>query len=266
MSVPQSVELVSEPFHDTQLLRFAALADIPGFAHCITTRPWNMATHRGESCDRAADRRELICRRLGLPFSNLTAADQIHSPHVLRVRPEDVGAGRFARDGAVKFTDGLVCDLVDVPLIQFSADCPLILAVEPDRRVIGTAHASWRGTVASIAGELIRQMRQEFAVAPGDLFVGICPCAGPDEYEVGSEIRRIAEARLGDVAAFFPSRGGRLFFDMRAANAAQLLGAGCRPERIFLASASTMSDPRFYSHRRDGAETGRFALVAGFAG
>ena len=264
MSRSRSVDLVAESFHDTQLLRFEELDGIPGFAHCITTRPWNMATHRGEFCERAAERRELVCRHLGLSFSNLTAADQVHSPHVLRVRAEDVGSGRMNRTTAMKFTDGLVCDLPDVPLIQFSADCPLVLAVDPRRGAVGTAHASWRGTVTSISAELIRMMQKQFGTRAADLVVAICPCAGPEEYEVGPEIQRIAEARLGDVAGFFPSRNGRLYFDMRGANVGQLVAGGVAPERILVARASTMSDRRFYSHRMDGPDTGRFAVIAGF--
>ncbi|MEK6643496.1 MAG: polyphenol oxidase family protein [Planctomycetota bacterium] len=265
MSDFQPVELTVEQFHDTQLLRFPAFQQIDGFAHVVTTRPWNMAPHCGPQYELAVSRRRMICEHIGLPFDRLTASDQVHSPHVLSVRPEDAGVGRDSRETAIKFTDGLVCNLPRVPLIQFSADCPLILAVDPRRRAVGTAHASWRGTVTQIATELIRQMQIEFAVNPPDLTVALCPCAGPVEYEVGNDVRRIAAARLGDVERFFPAREGRIFFDMRAANTAQLIAAGVRPDRIFVATASTMTDPRFYSHRRDGADTGRFAVIAGFA-
>jgi YfiH family protein len=164
----------------------------------------------------------------------------------------------------MKFVDGLICDFPNVPVMQFSADCPLILAIEPDRRVFGTAHASWRGTVTQIAAELVRMMRVEFGVDPARLRVAICPCAGAEEYEVGEDVYRIAQARLGDVKRFFTVTQGRRFFDMRLANASQLIASGVAAENILSAGASTMSDERFYSHRRDGAETGRFALIAGF--
>jgi len=260
----QVVEMAAEPFLDSALLRFPHLMSVPGFAHVVTTRPWNMAPHRGPQKELAIDRRRKICGHIGLPFDRLTAADQIHSAHVLRIEPSDVGAGRETRESAMRFTDGLVCDLPGVAVMQFSADCPLIVLVDPGRRVLGTAHASWRGTVAGIATELVRQMRKEFGVAPAELVGGLCPCAGPVEYEVGDDVRRIAESRLGDVGRYFPSRGGRIYFDMRAANAAQLVEAGLKAANIHVASASTMSDERFFSHRRDGADTGRFALIAGF--
>jgi polyphenol oxidase len=242
------------------------LSAIEGFACCVTTRPWNMAPHRGPESHLAVARRKQVCDRLALPFENLTAADQIHSAHVLRLLPSDKGRGRDGRETALHFTDGLICDLPAVPVIQFSADCPIIVVVDPRRRVFGTAHASWRGTVARIAHELIRQLIREFSVQPGDLVAAIGPCAGPAEYEVGDEVFRIARTQLPDADAHFPIYRGKRCFDLRSANVAQLLEAGLRPDRITAACESTMTDKRFYSHRRDGTDTGRFALIAGFRG
>jgi polyphenol oxidase len=264
MTEYHTVALVTEPFADTSLLSFPSLADIAGFAHCVTTRPWNVAVHRGPQADLAVGRRRRICERLGLPFENLTAADQIHSAHVLRILPSDRGRGREGRETALHFTDGLACDLPGVPVIQFSADCPIIVVVEPRRRIFGTAHASWRGTVARITLELIRQLVREFAVEPSDLIAAIGPCAGPTEYEVGEEVFRIAKTQLAEAERHFPVHAGKRCFDLRSANAAQLLEAGVRPDRISVAGESTMSDPRLYSHRRDGEATGRFGVIAGF--
>jgi len=151
--------------------------------------------------------------------------------------------------------------------MQFSADCPLIVLVNPDPLVFGMAHASWRGTVAGITTELVKQLVQEFDVAPTNLYGGICPCAGPAEYEVGDEIRRIATARLGDGASrFFENRDDRLYFDMRTANLAQLEDEGVNLDRIEVANVSTITDERFWSHRRQAKAAGRFALVAGISG
>jgi len=256
--------LLVEPFEDTALLSFASLRRVEGFVHCFTTKPWNMAVHRGPDTESAVARRRRICDHLGLAFEHLTAADQIHSAHVLRIIPSDVGRGREGRADALQFVDGMVCDIPGVPLVQFSADCPLIVLVEPRRRVFGTAHASWRGTVGGIALELVRQMVGEYEVDPAELVAGIGPCAGRDEYEVGEAVFRIAAARLRLAERYFRRGGGKLCFDMKSANAAQLIEAGVRPERISIAAESTISDGRFYSHRREGERTGRFALLAGF--
>jgi len=260
---PQS--LLIEPFEDTQLLRFPGFDAFPGFVHAITTRPWNMAPHRGPEADRAVERRRRICAHLGFDFDNLTAADQIHSGHVVRIGHGDVGAGRFGRDTAVKFVDGLVSDMPGVPLLQLSADCLLILAVDPARRAVGTAHASWRGTVAQIASNLVRAMVASFASRPADLHIGLAPCASPPRYEVGDDVCRIAREMLPAADSFLPvAPSGRRCFDLKQANTQALLAAGIRPDRITTAAECTMADERFYSHRRDGEATGRFALFAGF--
>ncbi len=264
MTRPPQVSLTSQTFQDTSLLTFPALAGLPGFAHAVTTRPWNMAVHRGPQAHLALDRLLLLCDHLGFSLDRLTAPQQVHSAHVLPVLPTDIGAGSAGSHEAVRFVDGLVCDLPGVPLMLFSADCPIIVAVHPGRRVFGAVHASWRGTVGRIAVELVRRLNREFDVAPDELLAAICPCAGPREYEVRDDVFRIAQAQLEDAERFFPTVGTRRFFDLRAANVVQLTSAGVQAERISVAQECSISDHRFFSHRRDGAETGRFALLAGF--
>ncbi len=264
MNGTPTVELSAITLEDTTLFQFPVLASVPGLAHAVTSRPWNMATHTGPHTELTVPRRRQICEFLGLSFERLTAPDQVHSPHVIRVTPADLGAGREGRHTALKFVDGLVCNIPGAAIMQFSADCPLVLAVDPVRRVIGTAHASWRGTVAEITIELLRVLRREFGTSPAELLAAICPCAGPCAYEVGDDVRRVAAARLPDADRFFPRVDGRLMFDLRAANVDQLVRAGVRPANIHVAANCTMTDGRFYSHRREGAAAGRFAAVIGF--
>lgn len=253
------------PCGEIDLLRFSLLAGVTGFRHAVTTRPWNMAPHRGPESDAAGDRRRRVCETLGLAFDRLTAPEQIHSGHVVALRPSDVGAGRLGRDGAVRFVDGLVCDIPGVPVLQLSADCPLILIVDPGKRAFGTAHASWRGTIAGIAGALVRRLNAVAGCDPADVLAAICPCAGPRRYEVGDDVIRVAEAMLPGAERFFPvGVSGRRCFDLRAANVEQLLAGGIRQDHLAVADLCTIEDERFFSHRREGPDTGRFALIAGF--
>lgn len=265
MTAPDSGALSETPLRETVLLQFETLGRIDGFAHAITTRPWNMAPHRGPDAEAAVERRQLVCEYLGFEFDRLTAPEQIHGGQVLPVGEADVGSGRYDRADAVRFVDGLVSDIAGVVLLQLSADCPLVLAVDPVRRVVGAAHASWRGTVGRISSELIRVMGERFNCEPGELVAAICPCAGPERYEVGEDLRRVAAAALPGGDRYFPEGvSGRRCFDLRSANVDQLVAAGVREDRIYVARECTITDHRFFSHRRDGEGTGRFALFAGF--
>ena len=125
---------------------------------------------------------------------------------------------------------------------------------------MGAVHASWQGTVAGAAANLIRKMQRAFGSDPGRLLTAILPSAGPCCYEVGHLVRRIARTRLPDPDACFVEKGGRIMFDLWTSNYQQLVGAGVPPDRVELAGLCSICDDRFWSHRRDGADAGRTAL------
>jgi polyphenol oxidase len=242
------------------LLQFEHFAAESRLTHAFASKPCNFAPHRGRGRELAIEHRQAVCRTLGVPFDNLTSPEQVMAAEVLRVLPSDVGRGRDGRGSAVRFVDGLMTDMPGVPLVLMSADCPLIAAFDPDRPAIGAVHAGWQGTLAGAVGNLIRQMQREFGSRPERLLAGICPSAGGCCYEVGDEVQRIADTRMPGAAVVARREGGGAYLDMWTANRAQLLDAGVTPEHIEVAGLCTICNERFWSHRRDGAESGRSAL------
>lgn len=254
--------MIEHPCDSGAFLQFEGLAAQPGLVHAFTTKPWNLAPHRGPDRERAVERRQQICRTLGVEFDRLTSPAQTHSAEILRVEDADIGAGRLGRGTAVPFVDGLITERPGVPLILMSADCPLVLAFDPRRRALGIVHASWLGTVAGITTRLIERMRIEFGSDPADVRAAIAPCAGPCCYEVGPEVRRIFHARFPDADRFFTPRNDRFLLDLWTANTAQLAAGGIGLGRIERAGLCSICDKRFWSYRRDGVEAGRSALIA----
>jgi len=243
------------------LLRFERWADAEGLVHAVASRPFNYAPHRGTDRERARDARRGLCEKLGLSFERITAPAQVMGAEVLPVLPDDVGRGRDGRASAIPFVDGLVCEIPGVPLLLLSADCPLIAVHDPDRPAVGAVHASWQGTLAGGAGNLVARMVRAFGSDPARLLAGIAPSAGPCCYEVGPEVRRIAETRWAEADRFVPERGDRYVFDLWSANRAQLIDAGLQSDNIECASQCTICDEHFWSHRRQGADAGRTALI-----
>ena len=243
------------------LLCFESLAGQAGLVHAVTTKPWNLAPHRGPDRHQAVENRQRLCAALGLEYEKLTAASQIHGPEVLCVAEADVGRGRDGRHQAIPYVDGLITDQPGVGLLSLSADCPTLLAYDPVRRVIGAVHASWRGILGGVAANLIAQMAREFGCRPGEVLAGIGPSAGPCCYEIKNDVRRVAETRLAEVDRLVPARGGRFFFDLWATLEEQLARAGLARGHIEQSGLCTICDSRFYSHRREGADAGRFGLI-----
>lgn len=171
--------------------RFAVLDEIGWLAHAVTTKQsLDVQLVRN---DHAAAAGQLA---VALGLEQVAFANQVHGGVVLDVK--DV-SGRDRRDACPTCcgdADGLVATDAGVGLMTRGADCPLILAVDPAVRVIGTAHASWRGTVCRIAEELVRQMQSKGAAAER-IIACICPSAGPCCYEVGPDVLDEMTARVG---------------------------------------------------------------------
>ncbi len=243
------------------ILQFESLVGQPGLVHAVTIGERNYAPHRGIGCEQAMDWRRQLCAGLGLDWTQLTSPSQVHGGDSLVVEPSDIGRGHDGRGSAIPHVDGLLCNIPGVPLILMSADCPLVCAYDPIRRAIGAVHASWKGTVAGAAGQMVRLMQRHFGSRPEDLLAAIAPSAGPCCYEVGQDVLRVARTRLDDADACFVEREGRLFFDLWTANTRQLTASGVPADRIGVAGLCTICDRRFWSHRRDGEPAGRFALL-----
>lgn len=245
---------------------FDSLVNQPGLVHAFASRPCNYAPHRGPGADGAIAARRAVCAQLGVSFDRLTSPSQVHGAEVVAVNEDDAGRGAEGRDSAVRFVDGLMTDVPGLPLILMSADCPLILVYDPQRPAIGAVHASWQGTVARAAQNLVRQMVRVYGSDPAGLQAGIAPSGGPCCYEVGREVRRIAEGRLTNVEGCFVCRDDRLYFDLWAANRDQLIESGVLAAHIEVARLCSICDERFWSHRRQAVQAGRSALFAALKG
>jgi YfiH family protein len=268
--------------------QFERLSRAAGLAHAFSTRPRNL---NARDAPAAVCEREQMARDLGLDSARIHYCAQAHGARIAIVPAAEAGrrsidvaersvdvCGRFGdvcepsvgpdeRSVHVgrryERCDGVIADQPGAALMTFSADCPLILVFDPRRRAVGLAHAGWRGVVAGVTRTLVETMRVEFRCQPADLLAGIGPSAGPESYEVRTDVYEAA-AGLPQRDALFPRRDGRMCFDLWAANRALLESAGVRPEAIELAGVCTMSEAElFYSFRRDGPGCAHFALIAG---
>ena len=173
------------------------------------------------------------------------------APHWLRqvhgtaVVDADAPDAQRVGDAAVARRPGTVCAIL-------AADCMPVLLADGAGRVVGVAHAGWRGLAAGVLEETVRAM----GVAPGGLVAWLGPAIGPSAYEVGDDVRL---AFAGYESAFRPARRGHWLLDLYAVARERLDRCGVR--RIAGGGFCTYSDAeRFFSYRRERA-SGRMAAL-----
>jgi YfiH family protein len=220
----------------------------------------NLGLGVGDEPAAVLENRRRLFAALDLPLERSVWGEQVHGDVVTAVAAGDAGRGSLEQGSRIPRSDALLTDVAGLTLCVTLADCAPVVLYDPRRAVLALAHAGWRGTVARIASRAVEAMRSRFGTDPADVLAAI----GPRDYEVGEEVVERAREALGERThrVLEPLADGRARFDLWAANALDLEGAGLEPRRIEVAGTSTAEAlDRFYSHRAEG-RTGRFVAAA----
>jgi YfiH family protein len=189
--------------------------------------------------ERVEENRRRVCEHITADVGRLAMNRQKHGATVNRAV-----AGERGREG-----DGLWTDEPGLPLLKLTADCLPIALVRTDGiRGLALLHAGWRGLLEGVIEGGVA------ALGGNNLAAAVGPGIGPCCYEVQADVAEPYRARFG--SAVFSGRN----LDLWATAELLLREAGVtRVERVDLCTAC--NPDRFFSHRRDGAVTGRQGVV-----
>ncbi|MBG9734073.1 peptidoglycan editing factor PgeF [Paenibacillus alvei] len=217
--------------------------------------------------------RKLVAEACGMPFEAWTCGEQVHGSHVHVVTQNERGKGRMNRTDAIQNTDSLVTDVTGVLLASFYADCVPLMFLDPVQRVIGLAHAGWKGTVSNICAATVHKMQEQYGCRLEHIQAAIGPSIGSCCYEVDerviAEVRRVFEGcqqaeRVQDVV-IRPTSVGHAMLDLRELNRHLLIEAGILAANIECTTLCTGCNiDMFYSHRMEGGTTGRMMSWIGW--
>jgi YfiH family protein len=189
-----------------------------------------------------AENRRRMAAAMGVAPEHLLTAYQVHSPDVIVAETPWDAASRPRVDGIVTRVEGLAIGAT-------AADCGPILFADPKARVIGAAHAGWKGALTGVLESTIAAM-EKLGADRGDMVAAIGPLIRQPSYEVGSEfVERFLAADAENGRFFLPSsRGGHSMFDLGGYIRMRLENAGI--PTIDDIGIDTYADERFYSYRR----------------
>jgi YfiH family protein len=227
------------------------LSSLSGVRHAFFTRQGgvsegvyaslNHGVGSGDDAAHVQENRRRAAAWFGLPADHLHTAYQIHSPQVVAIAR--LWAERPQADGVVTASPGLICGAL-------AADCAPVLLADPEARVVGAAHAGWRGALSGVVESALARM-VELGASPGRIVAAVGPCIGPASYEVGLEFLGAFETADPAFARFFaPGQApDKRLFDLPAFVLARLTAAGVG--RCAWTGHDTFADPAlFYSNRR----------------
>ena len=227
----------------------------------------NPASHVGDDPAAVAENRRIL-REL-LPAEPLWL-NQVHGTRVFELalppvpgpRSGLVGIGGDVTpeaDASVTREPGQVCAVL-------TADCLPVLFSDDAGTVVAAAHAGWRGLAGGVLEESVRAMN----VAPDRILAWLGPAIGPENFEVGPEVREafVAHNEMAGIA-FRPALPGTLDETPRKWLAdlymlARIRLAAVGVERVYGGGECTFKDARrFFSYRRE-SRTGRMASLVWF--
>jgi YfiH family protein len=236
------------------MIKATPLADLSGVQHRFFTRQGgvsaglysslNCGYGSGDSPENVRENRRRAAAAFERGADELLTVHQIHSTDVITV-----GEQRWTSPGAPK-ADGLVTDRPGVVLGVLAADCAPVLLADSQARVIGAAHAGWKGALAGVVEATINAM-EKLGARRERLRAAIGPCIGRDSYEVGPEFPApFLERDAGDVAFFRTApRAGHFLFDLAGYLARRIGRAGVAVEAT--GHDTLTGEAEFFSYRRN---------------
>ena len=226
---------------------------LSGIAHGFFTRrgghsagmfsSLNCGMGSGDTREAVLKNRATVAERLGVAPDCLLSAWQIHSADACAVSGPWPGDERPRVDALVTTTPG-------VALGVLTADCGPVLFADAEARVIGAAHAGWKGALTGVTTRTLAVM-EEHGASRARITAVIGPMVSRAAYEVGPEFPgRFTDADPANARFFTPSpRAGHFMFDLPAYLADRLRAEGVG--HVVNLSLCTFSDEaRFFSYRR----------------
>lgn len=226
-----------------------------GVKACSTTRhggisapPYdslNLGTHVGDITVSVVANRQCLVELAGLPQMPVWL-EQVHGIRVLHLEGEAISD--VQADAVYSRVAGQVCAVM-------TADCLPVLFCSLAGDEVAAAHAGWRGLCAGV----LEQTLAQFNAAPSSIMAWLGPAIGPQQFEVGEDVKQaFSDIDAQSATAFTPS-GSKYLADIYSLARLRLQAVGIHA--IYGGNHCTVSEKQqFFSYRRDGI-TGRMASL-----
>ena len=254
-------------------LTFPSFEKYPFVRHAFSTRiggvsegefaSMNLSFGRGDPDTNVQKNYHRLCGAVEVEYESLVASAQDHHTFIRAVSPKEKGIGIY-RPRDLESVDGLVTNVPGITLVTYYADCVPLFFLDPQKRVIGLAHAGWKGTVGRIGEKMILKMKQDYGCREEEILCGIGPSIGPCCYEVDAPVQK-QFAALTDLSTsdFLMEKGEEKYLlNLWECNRQILMKAGVCEKHIVVTDLCTRCNhDLLFSHRATGGRRGGMAAL-----
>ena len=210
----------------------------------------NMSIRQGDSVENVSMNRQLFLNKIGVTQNQLAQPIQISRDGIRLI---DSPGNYENLDALITVTPGLFLSVL-------TADCSPILIWSDEFPVAAAVHSGWQGSELNILGQTLHKITDTLQIDPASLYLAIGPGLSQDNFEVGPE--------FGDKFSVTylraQSKTDRFYFDNNRFLVDTAIQSGVVAEHIEVLPYCTFRDENlFFSHRRDGVQTGRMMSVIG---
>jgi hypothetical protein len=197
----------------------------------------------------------ILARAFRIPASQFLIVNQIHQDAILVIDDPEYVLSQSTPSGY----DAIITNQPGIAIGIKTADCVPIFLVDKVKRVIGVVHAGWKGTALKIVGKAVETFVEKFGSQPTDIHAVIGPAIRSCCYEVDDRVMESMKPKKKESPFHQPCpEEGKWMIDLPLANKSQLLDVSIPEGNISMLGLCTFCrTDLFFSHRAEGANTGR---------
>lgn len=188
---------------------------------------------------------------LDIPEEKIYRVKQVHGNDVLIINSQNY------KDILTEQKDGLITNVKGIALATYHADCVPLYFHDKNKKVIGLAHAGWKGTLNNISESIIKNMIKYFDSNMENIRVAIGPSIGACCYEIGHDVERLFMDKYSKKINII-RKDNKIYLDLWKVNKINLLNLGIKSENIFYSNYCTSCNlDTLYSYRRENGTKNR---------
>ena len=185
--------------------------------------------------------RAIVSNLMGIKNSDLITLKQMHSSDVINIT-ERIEPDEIEGDSMVTSKEGICLGIL-------TADCAPILFGDFEKKIIGAAHAGWKGLYGGIVENTLENMVQLGAKIK-NICVAIGPCIQKNNYEVGIEFYERFIDKDRTYKKFFLKENNKILFDLPGSISFRLHLQGIRNIQS-LNKCTFLEKKNYFSFRRN---------------